>query len=177
MARQISFSIKDNISLRGEEFRKEYYTTFFLPVYLADTPVLIGIDMGVRMIYAACCRELTKNDTVIREIMNTCLKTVEDDDLDLTLSEEAMPDVRQYNRWCLSVNKAWPTLKPPGGYRDGSKEVMWALMMGIAHDRDSFFSLHRYQDANEWEYGEVLKRLRMMATLIYAERAQGRYIK
>ena len=54
---------------------------------------------------------------------------------------------------------------------------MWALLMGIAHDRDSFFSLQCYQDANEWEYGEVLKRLRMLATLIYAERAQGRYIK
>ena len=90
VTRRISCSIKENISLRGEEFRKEYYTTFFLPVYLADTPVLIGIDMGVRMIYAACCRELTKDDTVIREIMNTCLKAVEDDNLDLTLSEEAI---------------------------------------------------------------------------------------
>ena len=47
------------------------------------------------MIYAACCRELTKNDTVIREIMDICLKAVEDDNLDLTLSEEVMPDVRQ----------------------------------------------------------------------------------
>ena len=47
------------------------------------------------MIYAACCRELTKNDTVIREIMDICLKVGEDDNLDLTLSEEVMPDVRQ----------------------------------------------------------------------------------
>ena len=54
---------------------------------------------------------------------------------------------------------------------------MWALLMGIAHDRDSFFSLWCYQDANEWDYGEVLKRLRMLATLIYAEKVNGRYIK
>jgi hypothetical protein len=51
--------------------------------------------MGVRMIYAACCRELPKNDTVVREIMDICLKAVEDDDRDLTLSEEVMPDVRK----------------------------------------------------------------------------------
>ena len=109
MARQISFSIKDNITLRWEEFKREDYTTFLLPAYLADAPVLIGIDMGVRMIYTACCCQLSKDDTVIREIMNTCLEIVEDDNINLRLSEEIMPDVRQPNRWCLSENRAWPS--------------------------------------------------------------------
>ena len=58
VAKKISCSIKENISLRGEEFNVEEYTTFLLPVYLADAPELIGIDMGVRMIYAACCCQL-----------------------------------------------------------------------------------------------------------------------
>ena len=54
---------------------------------------------------------------------------------------------------------------------------MWALLMGIVHDMDSFFSLHHYQDAQEWQYAEFTKRLKMLATLIYADKAQGRYIK
>jgi hypothetical protein len=102
---------------------------------------------------------------------------VEGDDIGLKLSGEIMPDVRQSNRWCLCVKRAWPSQRPPEGYRGGSKEVMWALLMGVIHDRDNFFSLHCYQNSEEWQYAEITKRLQMLATLIYAEYVKGKYIK
>ena len=55
--------------------------------------------------------------------------------------------------------------------------VLWALLMGVVHCHEGFFSLTNYRDAPNWTYGEVTKRLKYLATLIHAREAGGYYIK
>ena len=74
---------------------------------LVETPVLIGIDTGVRMIYASCCVPLNKKDAPLKDIMNMCLEIVEESNL--LVSKVMIPDARQGNRWCLCVNLASPS--------------------------------------------------------------------
>ena len=120
--------------------------------------MLIGIDTGVRMIYASCCAPLHKKDAPLKKIMYICLEIVEESNL--LASMVMIPDARQGNRWCLCVNLASPTSGKPKKYQGGRKEVLWALLMGVVHSKEGFFSLSRYRDAPNWTYGEVTKRLK-----------------
>ena len=45
------------------------------------------------------------------------------------------------------------------GIKGGEQRGDVGLLMGIIHDKDNFFSLHYYPDADEWQYAEVKKRL------------------
>ena len=90
--------------------------------------------------------------------MDLCQVIVEASDL--KINEDIIPDARQYNRWCLCVNMATPTKRKPEGYEGGRQMVLWALLMGVVHCDEGFFSLSNYRAAKNWTYGEITKRLK-----------------
>ena len=78
-----------------------------------------------------------------------------------------MPDARRENRWVLSVNNCMPKNKPEGCSQD-SFCTMLVLLYDAVVGKSGILGLHNYRDADEWNFGEVTKRTKMLATLIAA---------
>ncbi len=55
----IQVNLNQQMEKRGDNFDKGKYSSIYILVQLANTPALIGIETGVRMIYASCFSELT----------------------------------------------------------------------------------------------------------------------
>ena len=103
----IQKNLNEEIERKGKYFAEGSFSSIYIPMQLVETPVLIGIDTGVRMIYAACCAPLNKKDAPLKDIMNICLEIVEESNL--LVGNVMIPDARQANRWCLCVNLASPS--------------------------------------------------------------------
>ena len=103
----IQKNLNEEIERKGKYFAEGSFSSIYIPIQLVETPVLIGIDTGVRMIYASCCAPLNKKDAPLKDIMNICLEIVEESNL--LVGNVMIPDVRQANRWCLCVNLASPS--------------------------------------------------------------------
>ena len=65
-------NLNELIEKRGDKFDKGKFSSIYIPVQLATIPVLIGIDTGVRMIYASWFSELTRKDAPLKNIMDAC---------------------------------------------------------------------------------------------------------
>jgi hypothetical protein len=103
----IQKNLNEEIERKGKYFVEENFSSIYIPMQLVETPVLVGIDTGVRMIYASCCAPLNKKDAPLKDIMDICLEIVEESNL--LASTVMIPDARQANRWCLCVNLASPS--------------------------------------------------------------------
>ena len=103
----IQKNLNEVIERKEKHFAEGSFSSIYIPIQLVETPVLIGIDTGVRMIYAACCAPLNKKDAPLKDIMNVCLEIVEESNL--IVGNVMIPDARQENRWCLCVNLASPS--------------------------------------------------------------------
>ena len=83
----------------------------------------------------------------------------------LPVSGYAMPDARRGNRWVLSVNNCMPKNKPEGCNQDSFCTLL-ALLYDAVEGKSWILGLRNYRDADEWTFGEVAKRTKMLAALI-----------
>ena len=148
----------------GTNKESRYYALLF-PVILPQAPVLIAVDTAVRLVTAACCREIPVTDPLLRGIMNKCIELVQE--AKLPVSGYAMPDARRGNRWALSINNCMPKLRPVGSSQDSFCTLL-ALLYDVVAGKRGILSLRNYRDAEEWTFGEVAKRTKMLAALIAA---------
>ena len=87
-----------------------------------------------------------------------------------------MPDARRGNRWVLTVNNCMPKKKPEGGSQDSFCALL-ALLYDAVERKNGILGLCNYREAEEWTYGEVAKRIKMLAALIAAKAVGGQYVQ
>ena len=146
----------------GTKKESQYYALLF-PIILPKAPVLIAVDTAVRLVTAACCDEIPVNDLLLRGIMSKCIELVQG--AKLSVSGYAMHDARRGNRWVLSVNNCMPRRRPEGCSQDSFCALL-ALLYDAVMGKRGILGLRNYRDAEEWTFGEVAKRTKMLAALI-----------
>ena len=146
-------------------YKESQYYALLFPIILAQAPVLIAVDTAVRLVTAACCCEIPVTDLLLRKIMSKCIELVQV--AKLPVSGYAMPDARRGNRWALSINNCIPKLRPEGCSQDSFCTLL-ALLYDVVVGKRGILSLCNYRDAEEWNFGEVAKRTKMLASLIAA---------
>ena len=97
--------------------------------------------------------------------MSKCIELVQE--AKLPVSACTMPDARRGNRWALSVNNCMPKQKPEGCSQDSFCTLL-ALLYDAVVGKRGILGLCNYRDADEWTFGEVAKRTKMLAALIAA---------